>query len=87
MIEFIDETSTQNGTPINRKNLMAIQGFINKTTVRQADGKIVQTNDNGETLTTYKDTDGKIVQVFQGEKTLRRTITINQDKSITEVIE
>lgn len=87
MIEFIDETSIQNGTPINRKNLMAIQGFINKTTVRQADGKIVQTNANGETLTTYKDTDGKIVQIFQGKKTLRRTITVNNDKSITEVIE
>ena len=28
MVEFIDKTTEQAGTPINRKNLMAMQGFV-----------------------------------------------------------
>ena len=32
MVEFVDKTSEQLGTPINRDNMMAIQGFIGMTT-------------------------------------------------------
>ena len=52
MIEFIDKTSQKAGTKINRANLMAIQGFVSKTTVFNDDGSITETNANGETLTT-----------------------------------
>ena len=40
MIDFIDKTTEQAGTPVNRENLMAIQGFIGMTTEKQADGSI-----------------------------------------------
>ena len=49
MIDFIDKTSEQNGTPINRGNLMAIQGYQGEN-VTFGD-TIVKTNDNGETET------------------------------------
>lgn len=86
MIEFIDKTSTVSGTPINRANLMAIQGFIAKTTVFNADGSITETNGNGETLTTTFNTDGSITETFVGSKTISTTTTFNDDGSIINTI-
>ena len=86
MIEFIDKTSTQNGTPINRANLMAIQGFMAKTTVFNDDGSIVETNGKGETLTTRFNSDGSVTETFVGTKTIVKTTTFNSDGSITEVL-
>lgn len=85
MIEFIDKTSENNGTDINRVNMMAIQGFIAKTTVINADGSITTTNSKGETLTTKKNADGSITEIFVGQKTITKTTTIDED-GITEVI-
>lgn len=84
MIEFIDKTSTQSGTPINRANLMAIQGFIAKTTVFNSDGSITETNGKGETLTTSFGTN-TITETFVGSKTIVKTTTF-ADESITEVL-
>ena len=86
MIEFIDKASTVSGTPINRANLMAIQGFIAKTTVFNADGSITETNGNGETLTTTFNTDGSITETFVGSKTITLTTTFNDDGSIINTI-
>lgn len=86
MIEFIDKTSTVSGTPINRANLMAIQGFIAKTTVFNADGSITETNGNGETLATTFNTDGSITETFVGSKTITMTTTFNDDGSIINTI-
>lgn len=86
MIEFIDKTSERNGTPINRENLMAIQGLIGTTFSYGANGEIIETNSKGETLTTIKNEDGSYTQVFVGEKTITKTIKFNEDGSITEVI-
>ena len=86
MIEFIDKTSEQNGTPINRENLMAMQGFVANNTVFNADGSITETNGKGETLTTTFNDDGSIVETFVGEKTITKTTIFNDDGSITEVI-
>ena len=86
MIEFIDKTSTVSGTPINRANLMAIQGFEAKTTVFNADGSIVETNGKGEKLTTVFNADGSIKQTFVGTKTIVKTTTFNTNGSISEVI-
>lgn len=85
MIEFIDKTQQVSGTPINRANLMAIQGFVGKTTVFNPDGSITETNDNGETLTT-RFQDNKVIEVFVGTKTITKTTIFNDDGSITEVI-
>ena len=90
MIEFIDKTSAQSGTPINRANLMAIQGFVAKTTVFKDDGSIIETNGRNETLTTTfgKDVSGNdiVTETFVGSKTIVKTTTFNPDGSITEVL-
>lgn len=86
MIEFIDKTSTQNGTPINRANLMAIQGFVANTTVFNADGSITETNGKGETLTTTFNSDGSITEKFVGSKTITKTTTFDASGKIMEVI-
>lgn len=86
MIEFIDKTSEQQGTPINRENLMAIQGFEAKTTTFNDDGSITETNGLGHTKTTIFNDDGSITKKFVGEKTITKTTTFNEDGSITEVI-
>ena len=86
MVDFIDKTSEENGTPINRENLMALQGFIATNTVFRADGSIVETNSKGETLTTTFNADGSITETFVGEKTITKTTIFNANGSISEVI-
>lgn len=86
MIEFIDKTTEQNGTPINRENLMAIQGFVANNTVFNGDGSITETNDNEEVLTTRFNEDGTISETFVGEKTITKTTIFNVDGSIAEVL-
>lgn len=86
MKEFIDETSAMDGTLINRANLMAIQGFVGLKVQYGDDGSIVETNAFGEKLTTRKNEDGSYTQVFEGEKTITKTTTFNEDGTITEVI-
>ncbi len=86
MIEFIDKTSEQSGTPINRENLMAMQDFIDKDTVFNADGSITETNSKGEVLTTVFNEDGSITETFAGEKTITKTTTFSSNKNITEVL-
>lgn len=86
MIEFIDKTTEQAGTPINRENMMAIQGFIAKETVFNEDGSITETNSEGHTKTTVFYEDGSITETFTGKKTITKTTTFNEDGSISEVI-
>lgn len=86
MVDFIDKTSENNGTPLNRKNMMAIQGFIAKTTTFDDDGSVVETTSDGHTKTTKRNPDGSITETFVGEKTITKTITFNSDRSITEVV-
>lgn len=86
MIDFIDKTSEQSGTPVNRENLMAVQGFIATNTVFNEDGSITETNSKGEILSTTFNEDGSITEVFTGEKTITKTTTFNEDGSISEVI-
>ena len=86
MIDFIDKTSEQKGTPINRENLMAVQGFVANTTVFNKDGSITETNSKGETLTTTFNDDGTITQKFVGKKTITKTTIFNTNGGISEVI-
>lgn len=85
MYEFIDKTNEVPGTKINRKALMAIQGFIGMTTEKVDSNTILQTNADGHTLLTVKQPDGSIVQTFTGDKIITKTIT-RQDGKIVEVI-
>lgn len=86
MIEFVDKTAQQDGTPLNRANLMAIQGFVANTTVFNKDGSITETNGNGETLTTTFNSDGSITETFVGSKTITKRTSFGSDGKITEVI-
>lgn len=89
MIEFIDKSSVNDGTPLNRANLMAMQGFMAQTTrFIESGGKIVsivETNSNGEIKTTTFNDDGSITEVFEGEKTITKTTTFSEN-TIIEVI-
>ena len=84
MIEFVDKTLTQVGTPINRANLMAMQGFIGNT-ITFEDGKIIETNASGK-LTIVFNSDGSITEMFQGSKNATKTTTFNSDGSISEAV-
>ena len=86
MIEFIDKTTARNGTRINRATLMAMQGFVAKTTVFNSDGSITEINGSGHTLTTTFNSDGSITEEFVGEKIITKTTTFDADGSIKEVI-
>lgn len=84
MKDFIDKTSEKTGTPINRANMMAIQGFL-PSTVTYANGIRTITYSNGETLKTQL-VGGSVVETFKGEKTITKTTSIMADGSIKEVV-
>ena len=86
MVDFIDKTSEKRGTPINRANLMAMQGFIASTIEKLSNGDILQTNtETNHTLLTHKEDDGSITQTFTGEMVITKKIT-KQNGKIVEVI-
>ena len=92
MIDFIDKTAEQSGTPISRENLMAMQGFIATETYpptknEQGEIQIIQTNveTNEQLITTFK-LNGQIEEKFIGEKTITNTTTFNADGSIDEEV-
>lgn len=86
MQEFIDETIDKEGTPINRRTMMAVQGFSSQNTTFNDDGSVVQIDSNGYTLTTTFNAGGSITETFMGEKTITKTTTFNSDGSISEVV-
>lgn len=87
MYNFRDRTDLEKGTWVNRRALMAIQGFFGTTTVFNADGSITETNQDGDVLKTTFNANGTITQTFvSGSQTITKTTTFNQDGSITEVI-
>lgn len=86
MIDFIDKTDTAAGTPLNRANLMGIQGFQSKNTVFNSDGSITETTADGQTQTVKFEKDGSITQKFIGTKTITKKITFNDDGSISEEV-
>lgn len=84
-ITFADNASVL-GTPINRANLMAIQGFVASTTVFNTNGTILETNSAGHTLLTTFNTDGSITEKFTGDKVITRTTKFNTNGSISITI-
>lgn len=76
MVDFKDKTSEESGTPINRENLMAMQGYQNESVV--FGNTIVKTNDKNETETiTFSG--NQIIKKFVGEKTITQTITFTEN--------
>jgi hypothetical protein len=77
LIDFIDKTSEQNGTPINRENLMGVQGYVAETVVF-GNNSITKTNSKSE-KETITFSDNKIIKNFVGEKTITQTITFTNN--------
>lgn len=90
------EDATVEGTPINRENMMAVQGFIENdieiTTDTNDNYIITETNPNtNHKLNTnvVENTDGSMIitETFEGEKTITKITTVNADMNIiSEVI-
>lgn len=74
------------GTPINRKNMMAIQGFDDSNIIFNADASITQTNSKGEATTIRFIGNSSFTVTFEGEKTIVKTIKFNEDGSISKTI-
>lgn len=84
-VEMADEP-TNEGTPLNRYNLMAMQGFMASTTEFLADGSIKETNSDGDILLTEFLADGSIKETFtpsDGLAIIVKTTIFNEDGSIT----
>ena len=92
MIEFVDTTSEENGTPINRNNLMAVQGFsncnISESVNELGEKQIVEHYpDRNETLITTFKSNGEIEEKFIGKKTITKTSSFGLNNNIaTEVL-
>lgn len=84
---FVDKTDLVQGTWVNRRALMAMQGFFGGTTTFNANGSITETNQDGDTLTTTFNNDGTITERFvSGSQVITKTTTFNANGTITEVI-
>jgi hypothetical protein len=86
MIEFIDKTAETPGTPLNRANMMALQGFQARTFTFGDDGSVTEIGADGSTKTTVFGDDGRIVETFVGEKTIVKTTIFNENGNITEAL-
>ena len=90
MKEFIDTTPNEQGTPINRSNMMAMQGFVASTYEYYIDENdylaIKQTNADGEVLITYKDEYGNYVQKLIGQKTIEKHTVFHWTGVVEEYI-
>lgn len=80
------DNATEIGTPINRSNLMAIQGFVASTITFGTNGSVTEKNSKNETLTTTFNADGSITEKFVGTKTITKTTKFNSNGSITITI-
>lgn len=84
MIDFVDKTDEQNGTPINRNNLMAMQGFENRELIISGDGVLTELNTNGEKLIlTFGNS---VEEKFIGEKTITKTTSIFSNGAGKEIL-
>lgn len=84
-IEYPD--GWQNGTALNRQNLMAMQGFGDVETVFNQDGSISESFQDGSTKKTVFNQDGSITETFTaGTQVMIKTTSFNEDGSITEAI-
>lgn len=78
MIEFIDKTSEQSGTPINRENMMGIQGFINEN-INVSEKTIIKTQNGQKTTTTFNAGVTNVTEVLEGTKRITKTIKLTNN--------
>lgn len=78
MIDFIDKTSEQDGTPLNRYTMMNMQGFVACSLVPDA-GKLKIVYNDGSMTTIESDlTAQTVTETYYGlNKTISQTINIS----------
>lgn len=76
------EDATVEGTPINRENMMAIQGYQAETVVFGGNS-ITKTNADGVETIVFQD--DKIIKTFAGDKTIKITTTFTENGYSSEV--
>lgn len=89
MVNWTDHVEgTVEGTPVNRKNLMAMQGFEAVKTTFNSDGSISETNASNEVMKTTFNANGTIDEVFTNVNSLKigKRTTFNSDGSISETL-
>ena len=86
-VEFADDP-VEEGTPVNRKLLMDLQGFAAKATVFEADGSITETDpDTGAVKTTTFPSSSRIVETLVKDgSSITKTTTFLANGNIQEVI-
>lgn len=85
MKEFIDKvTGVSNGTPLNRANMMAAQGFAAGTYTMTSNGLEIE-YDTGEVLT-ISFQNGIITEVLDGDKIITKTTTFSGNGAECEVV-
>ena len=85
-IEFADEP-TETGTPINRDNLMAVQGIVESVTNFNPDGSISTTYSDNSVDTFIFNSDGTINEKFRNNtQMIVKKTTFNADGTIKEEI-
>ena len=75
-IENAEEAEVE-GTPLNRENMMAVQGYQFEDVVFSRNG-YTKTNDKNE-IETVNFSVNQIVKQFVGEKTVTQTITFTEN--------
>lgn len=86
IVEFADEP-TETGTPINRDNMMAIQGLDGSLTVFNSDNTIDTTYSDGTVVKVIFNSDGTISEtVTNNIQIINKKTTFNADGSIKEEI-
>jgi hypothetical protein len=78
------EDATVEGTPINRANLMALQGF-QPATIEYKNGEQIITYSNNHQLRT-KVEGNVITEIFIGEKTITKITTIDYENKSRQVV-
>lgn len=77
----------EHGTPLNRANIMAMQGFGACETAFNADGSITEIFQDASTKKTVFNADGSITETFTaGSQTMIKNTSFNDDGSISEVM-
>jgi len=83
MYDFTDKSETNEGTPLDRYAMLAVQGFIPKTITFEGD-KIIEENEKGQKLTTTFD-GNVITETFDGEKKASKITTLSGNTIIEDV--
>ena len=80
------EDAIVEGTPINRENLMAIQGLVGNVISVDDDGNIIQTNSKNETKIITPLINGARKTIFEGAKIMTIKTSFDTNGILEELL-